>query len=58
MQKEAQALLDAAIALQKAGAKEEMIRFTPYVNQGLVQVTFSLPIEMVGMELKLAQLPE
>lgn len=58
MQKEAETLLNAALAFQKAGAIESQIRITPYIKQGLMQVTFSLPIEMEGLEVKVAQISE
>lgn len=58
MQKEAEALLNAAQAFQKAGATEQQIRITPYVKEGLIQVTFTLPVTMEGLEMKIAQIAE
>ena len=58
MQKEAESLLSAALAFQKAGANVEQIRVTPYLKDGLLQVTFTLPVEMQGLEIKVSELPQ
>jgi len=60
MQKEAEALLDAALALQKSGASNEVIRVSPYFDRsagtGTIQVSFSLPVILDGLTMKVSTL--
>jgi len=56
MQAEAEALLKSALALQSSGADTNVIRVSPYFDRGTgkgtVQVSFSLPVTLDGLTMK------